>query len=144
MIGRSSFQPLNDAVIRTTGHDSQPIPYCIGRLMMRRIHQYRNPALDPGPQTSAPRGDETCDPRVRVDFNAMGDGNLPSGFMIHFRASRFRQKIRNMLNERSSAKNVQALQAITNAKDGLPMQVRVFEEKIVYCLPSQISANCVA
>ena len=51
--------------------------------------------------------------------------------MIHTRAQFSRQKIWNVLDERSGAVNVQALQAVADAEDGLAHVVGVLQQKFV-------------
>src|SRR5215471_20281796 len=73
-----------------------------------------------------------------LNRDGMRDGDFSSRLVIHFRASVFRQEVRDVLDERTLAENVQTLQAVTDAEHGLAVSVRKFEEKIVYFFPPHI------
>src|SRR5215471_15125906 len=63
----------------------------------------------------------------------MGIGNRPSGGMIDFRL--------DVLDERSTAVDIQRLQPVTDSQDGLAAVVGVLQEKFVGCVPLDIGSG---
>src|ERR1700751_1802204 len=76
--------------------------------------------------------------RSRLNCYRVREWNFHACFVIHFRADIFGQEVGDVLNERTFAENVQALQAVADSEHRLAVSVRVFKEKIVYFFPPKI------
>ena len=79
--------------------------------------------------------------RFVCDRNAVGDGDGFSGFVIDPGSRGFGQEIGNVLDERSGAKDVEALQSVTDTEDGLAGGVGIFEQKIVGGFATQVGGG---
>ena len=135
VIGGCAFEGFDDAIFQAAGDDAQAIADLVRRLMVRRIHGEDravafggcSPALVPW---YVPRDDLRQLGRW-VDLDGVRDGDIFSRFMIYFCAGCSRQKIGNVLDKRSGAVHVEALQPVADAQDGLAISVGVVEQEIV-------------
>jgi len=94
MIGRSSFQSFDDAVIGTVGDDPQADADRCGGLMMRGVDRDDDRASHLRRRTSA-RTPALCSHdcrqfRIRLNLDRVSDCNAPACLVIHFRARFFR------------------------------------------------------
>src|SRR5579863_8977913 len=71
----------------------------------------------------------------------MRDCNLLARFVIDFRARRLRQEFRDVLDQRSIAKNIQTLQAVADAEHGLTERVSVLEQQVVYLIAPRVGGG---
>jgi hypothetical protein len=69
--------------------------------------------------------------RVQLDLDLVGDGDFSSRGVVDLCAQVRRQEIGDVLDERSAAENVETLQSVADAEDGLAQAVGIFEEEVV-------------
>jgi hypothetical protein len=73
----------------------------------------------------------------------VGDGYILSRFVIDFDARGFGQRIWDVLDERSGAEDVEALQAVADAKHGLAFLVGVSEQLVVDGIAARVGGGSV-
>ena len=131
MIGRGSFESFNDAVVGTAGYDAQAMADRFCRLMVRLVHGNDQTTSDLSVTTSNLCGYDLREFRFAFDLDGVRDRHILSRFMIDSVARLFGKEILDVLNERSGAIDVQALQTVADAKHRLARGVRTLQKEIV-------------
>jgi hypothetical protein len=131
MIGLGSFESFDDAVVGTAGDDAQAVSDRFCRLMVGRVHGNDQGTSDLSVPTSNLCGYDLREFRFRFDLDGVRDRHLLSRFMIDSVARLFGKEIGDVLNERSGAIDVQALQSVADAKHRLARGVRTLQKEIV-------------
>jgi hypothetical protein len=78
---------------------------------------------------------------MTFDLYCVRNGHGFSCFVIHFRSRFFRKEIWDVLDERSLAKDIEALKAVADSEDRLAKLVGVIEKKIIDGVAARISCG---
>jgi hypothetical protein len=124
VIGSCSLQRLDDAVVRTARHDAQTFSNGIGCLVRRGV--YRERQLELG-FIGVDAVLDATQVLVGSDFHRVRHCHLFSRFVIHSISRRFRQEIRDVLDQRTVAVDIQALQAIADRQHRLSPRIGVIQ-----------------
>src|SRR5580698_3026158 len=93
MVGRSSFERFDDAIIDAARRDAEIVADRAGRLVMRRVHGDYD--LVPFPFLARHDLSQLV---ISLDLDGVSYCDRFSGFVIHARAQFLRQKIRDVLD----------------------------------------------
>jgi len=121
VIGGSAFQRFDDAIVGAASGDAKALADCLGGLMMRRIH-----GNDEFVFFSI---HDFCKPGVIFYLDCMRDCDLLACCVIDARAQCFRQEVRDVLDERTAAVNVEALEAIADAENRLAQVLGIVQQQ---------------